>query len=734
LGSPAQATLSIIDNDTAPTVLNPGVLQFAEATYTVNESEGELNLSVIRSGGSDGQVSVEYTTTGSSTATVDSDYTGSQGTLTWAAGDMSAKSLTLNIINDTEVEGTELVTLVLGTPTGGATLGSPIHATVSLTDNDVSTPVTPVIPPEVIIPEPETPEPETPATQSGVLQFAAATYSANESDGDFNEMTVTRTGGSDGSISVQYLATVKSTATADSDYAGTDGTLTWANGDTKPKSLTVTLIDDEQVEETETVKFTLSNSTGGATLGNQTTTTLSITDNDTAAPVSPAGSLQFSAPTYLVKETEGELDNIIVTRSGGSSGTVSVEYFATGESTATAGSDYTNASGTLTWADGDSEPKPLVLTLTDDAELEPAETVHLKLFSAGEAQLGSPAQAQLVIVDNEGDPLTALGQGFAIGCPDDVCSVTTQFRGGSTKEIGPDYQATLSIPASQRVLVRGEMDIDAAHVGQTADLLVVIYSLPLEESQTEQFLMVDSEQQLLDWAFLKDGDINITALVAAYQQVTLTKNQPVALYQGILSTQKAHLWIYFGYRLRENGQIVFNGEQPIQVRIGLDNELSSLGKGIAVFCPNDECPPLTTAFSGGASVTEPDYQSTLTLSPTQLVKILGQIDVDAAHVDQKAEILVVAGLAPTGEESTGELFFMLDNQKLPLLWDGDPDKLVAAIKDITLAASVPVEIYQGGLVDGQIRVYFGYRLENGMVVFNGEQTINLLVVQPEINE
>ena len=95
---------------------------------------------------------------------------------------------------------------------------------------------------------------------------------------------------------------------------------------------------------------------------------------------------------------------------------------------------------------------------------------------------------------------------------------------------------------------------------------------------------------------------------------------------------------------------------------------------------------------------------------------------------------MLAGLTLAGEESTGELFFMLDNQKRPLLWDGDPDKLVAAIKDITLAASVPVEIYQGGLVDGQIRVYFGYRLENGMVVFNGEQTINLLVVQPEINE
>ncbi len=70
---------------------------------------------------------------------------------------------------------------------------------------------------------------------------------------------------------------------------------------------------------------------------------------------------------------------------------------------------------------------------------------------------------------------------------------------------------------------------------------------------------------------------------------------------------------------------------------------------------------------------------------------------------------------------------MLDNQKLPLLWDLDSEKLVAAVKEITLAASVWSEIYQGGLVEGQIRVYFGYRLENGMVVFTGEQVIELRI-------
>ena len=61
-----------------------------------------------------------------------------------------------------------------------------------------------------------------------------------------------------------------------------------------------------------------------------------------------AGALQLSADTYSVAEDGGTL-TVTVDRVGGSAGAVSVDY-ATADGTATAGLDYTAASGTLTFA------------------------------------------------------------------------------------------------------------------------------------------------------------------------------------------------------------------------------------------------------------------------------------------------------------------------------------------------------------------------------------------------
>src|SRR5262249_8546246 len=55
-----------------------------------------------------------------------------------------------------------------------------------------------------------------------------------------------------------------------------------------------------------------------------------------------SGALQFSAGAYSVNENQGSI-SITVTRTGGSSGTVSIHY-ATSDGTATAGSDYTATS------------------------------------------------------------------------------------------------------------------------------------------------------------------------------------------------------------------------------------------------------------------------------------------------------------------------------------------------------------------------------------------------------
>jgi hypothetical protein len=427
---------------------------------------------------------------------------------------------------------------------------------------------------------------------------------------------------------------------------------------------------------------------------------------------------------YFVKETEGELKHITVNRLGGNSGTVSVQYFATAEGSATIGSDYTGASGTLTWADGDSEPKSLSVTILEDEALENAETVHFKLFDAtGSAELDTPTEAKLIIVDNEGEPLPSLGKGSAIPCQPDECDITAVFKGGA-RFSGPDYQATLSISPSELVSIIGEIEVDAAHVDQKADILVVFQAV----SETERFWMVDNQQHLQEWG------LEPATLKAVIEDLQLTATQPVALYQGVLTQalanlgeKQANLLIYFGYRFEE-GLIVFNGEQPINLRVEQD-KLPSLGQGMAILCPLEDCGPVNTRFKGGASVEGQDLKTTLTLSPTQQLSITGEIAVSANHIGSTADILIVAGFQPVDAEQM--LWFMVDTKPQALAWDGLPSTLKAAQKDVTLTSIYPIAIYQGGLGEGKYLIYFGYRLEDGMAVFNGEQAIEVRVEQAQ---
>src|SRR4051812_39634680 len=72
-----------------------------------------------------------------------------------------------------------------------------------------------------------------------------------------------------------------------------------------------------------------------------------------AAP--QAGTLRFSQASYSANESAGTA-TITVQRIDGDDGAVSVDYVA-GAGTATAGADFTAATGTLSWADNDDSSK-----------------------------------------------------------------------------------------------------------------------------------------------------------------------------------------------------------------------------------------------------------------------------------------------------------------------------------------------------------------------------------------
>jgi hypothetical protein len=124
-----------------PAAVQSGTIQFDSPTYSVNEGAGTVTLNVTRAGGADGNVGVSYTTVdGTATSGAGNDYTGQSGTLGWAAGDASNKTIIINILDDATFEGDQAFSVNVNTPTGGATLGSPSSATVTINDNETAAP------------------------------------------------------------------------------------------------------------------------------------------------------------------------------------------------------------------------------------------------------------------------------------------------------------------------------------------------------------------------------------------------------------------------------------------------------------------------------------------------------------------------------------------------------------------------------------------------------------------
>ena len=124
------------------------------------------------------------------------------------------------------------------------------------------------------------------------------------------------------------------------------------------------------------------------------------------------GELQFSQSAYSALEDDPAA-TITVTRGGGSTGAVTVDYMSS-DQTATAGADYQAVAGTLSFADGETT-QSFDVTLIDDTLIEGDETVLLSLDNAqGGAALGAATSAVLTIVEDDTGADLAIGVASAV--------------------------------------------------------------------------------------------------------------------------------------------------------------------------------------------------------------------------------------------------------------------------------------------------------------------------------
>lgn len=280
-----------------------------------------------------------------------------------------------------------------------------------------------------------------PTLDPGVLQYSAENYSVSEADGALT-IAVTRTGGSDGRVTVRYMLN-NETALRGQDFQAASGELIWEDGDSSAKTFEAVLLPDDDFEGEQTFTAHLFSATGGSAIGNGFSR-VTLTDS---TPAPQRGTLQFTNNTLQVTEADS-IAVVSIERVGGSDGLVTVDY-NTVDGTATDTDDYIGITSprTLAWADGDTTPKDITIQILNDAAIEPTESFQLSLSSVrGGAVLGT-AETTVNIADSTVPMVVLNGTASIADGPYNVAegamiNVPVERLGGSDGAVSVSYTLT----------------------------------------------------------------------------------------------------------------------------------------------------------------------------------------------------------------------------------------------------------------------------------------------------
>ncbi len=392
LGNPSKAACTITDDDT------PGIA-IDDATVVEGNAElSDMSFKVFLTKAYAEVVTVNYATA-NGTALEGSDFVSSADTVTFQPGE-TEKSIIVPIKGDTrhEVDKTFVVNLsnAVGAPLVDA------QATGTIKDDD---PVPSLTINDVAVMEDDS------GTTTMTFEVKLSTASGELVKVDF--------------------ATGGGTAAAN-DYAGTNGTLTF-DPDVTTKTIAVQINGDTIDEPDETFNVVLSNPVG-ATL-TKSTGVGTIENND----LPPAISIDDVA---LLEGAPGATPTMTFTlKLSGPSGKQVTVAWATENDSATAGSDFTAGSGTVTFAVGDTQ-KTINVALIGDAVDEGPERFFVNLSNPVNATIEKAQGIGTILNDDGVLPLVSIS---------DV-TVTE----GNSGAVTATFNVTLSVGSSSPIAVTFE--------------------------------------------------------------------------------------------------------------------------------------------------------------------------------------------------------------------------------------------------------------------------------------
>ena len=332
---------------------------------------------------------------GGDTATPGKDYEETRGTVTFAPGETS-KTVDVTVLGDTEVEDDETLTIRF-THWSNVLL---VHYTQTGTivnddeeEEDSPTPYLGFSGGRVAEGD----------SGSVVMRFTARLTDANG-----------RAQASEQTVTADYKVSSEGgdTATAGRDYEETSGRLTFAPGETS-KTVDVTVLGDTEVEddETLTIRFT---GWSNVLLVHYTQTGTIENDDGEEEDESALPYLGFSSP----RVAEGDSGSTAMTftarltdangHAQSSERKVTATYRVSSEDgdTATAGKDYEETSGRLTFAPGETS-KTVDVTVLGDTEVEDDETLTIRFTGWSNVLLVHYAQTGAIVNDDKAPRVSA---------------------------------------------------------------------------------------------------------------------------------------------------------------------------------------------------------------------------------------------------------------------------------------------------------------------------------------
>ena len=328
--------------------------KFSSPHYMVNEQDGTATVTVTRNASSTGPLTIKFFT-GNGSATGGADFTVIDQTLNFAAGETS-KDIVIPIINDTTDEASESVNLIISDFSTGSEQTTLSTATLLINDEDP--------PPALSI--------EDVTITEGDSNTVNAVFKVNLSE--VSGMTI-----------LVDVTPASGTATQFSDFHVVPTKLIIPAGSASGE-VSVTISGDLSDEFDETFTMTLSNPMSATISRAQATGT--IVDND-----APPTLTILNATSVEGNNGATEAIVLLVMQSVASSKPVSVNY-ATADLSATAGSDYTARSGTLTFAPG-QRTRGIIVPIIGDTTPEADEIFFVNL--------SNPTNATIAVDQARGD-------------------------------------------------------------------------------------------------------------------------------------------------------------------------------------------------------------------------------------------------------------------------------------------------------------------------------------------